>query len=173
MSIRNYGSQCEDLASARADVAFLMSRAQVFKEHPASVEEAGNTCCTYHPDRVSEKHHLSLSADLGGEKKLALQCSERSGEKQIPRYVARPHKSRERQERATPLGMTISAMPRVVPEIAYFFSVISTAARVVSQSRCIVQTLPPSSNPIVKSSSGDGSFDSFIGTRAKSESSPG
>jgi hypothetical protein len=159
---------------------FLMSRAQVFKERPASVEEAGNTCCTYHPDRVSEKHHLSLSADLGGEKKLALQCSERSGEKQIPRYVARPHKSpflrqgkRERQERATPLGMTISAMPRVVPEIAYFFSVISTAARVVSQSRCIVQTLPLESNPIVKSSRGDGSFDSFIGTRAKSESSPG
>jgi hypothetical protein len=159
---------------------FLMSRAQVFKERPASVEEAGNTCCTHHPGRMSEKHHLSLSADLGGGRNLsqatlrARQQKAGSSLRRAPAQTALPSAGQAgKTGRATRLGTTISAMRRAAAEIAYFFSVISTAARVVSQSRCIVQTLPPSSNPIVKSSSGDGSFDSFIGTRAKSESSPG
>jgi hypothetical protein len=158
-----------------------MYRAQVFKEHPASVEEAGNTCCTYHPDRVSRKHHLSLSADLGGGRKpvpgetlRAKQQKAGSSLHRAPAQTALPSAGQAgKTGRATRLGTTISAMRRTAAEIGYFFSVMSTAARVVSQSRCIVQTLPPSSNPIVKSSSGDGSFDSFIGTRAKSESSPG
>ncbi|MGA8870208.1 MAG: hypothetical protein WA434_00690 [Candidatus Acidiferrales bacterium] len=44
---------------------------QVFKERPASIEEAGNTSHKY-AGRTREGFHLSLSADLGGGKKAGL-----------------------------------------------------------------------------------------------------
>ena len=55
----------------------------------------------------------------------------------------------------------------------YFFSRISMDARVVSQSSFIVQLVPAGSNETVKFSSADGSFESFISMRAKSNFSPG
>ena len=44
---------------------------QVFKERPASIEEAGNTSHKY-AGRTREGFHLSLSADLGEGKKPGL-----------------------------------------------------------------------------------------------------
>jgi hypothetical protein len=58
-------------------------------------------------------------------------------------------------------------------DACYFFSRNSIEARVISQSACMVQVLPPCVKEIVKSSSFDGNEEIFIGTRAKSKLSPG
>src|SRR2546425_5289615 len=55
----------------------------------------------------------------------------------------------------------------------YLFSEISTEARVVSQSMRRVQPLPAWSNAMVKLSTGEGSFATFMFTRARSSPSPG
>ena len=52
--------------------------------------------------------------------------------------------------------------------IGYFFSTISTDARVVSQSSFMVHAVPVESKEIVKFSSGAGSFETFISARVKS-----
>ncbi len=52
--------------------------------------------------------------------------------------------------------------------VRYRFSEIPIEARVVSQSRRIVQALPAWSNAMVKSSTGEGSFETFMSTRANS-----
>lgn len=49
-----------------------------------------------------------------------------------------------------------------------YLAVISTEARVVSQSICSVQPLPDLSKSIVKFSKGVGSFETFMSTRASS-----
>src|SRR2546428_8797424 len=61
-----------------------------------------------------------------------------------------------------------------VPQsLSYFFSTISTEARVFSQSRCMVQPPPAWSNAMVKFSTGVGDCETFMSTRARSSPAPG
>src|SRR5207302_4201862 len=55
----------------------------------------------------------------------------------------------------------------------HFFSANSTDARVFSQSRFMVQFPPVWSKEMVKFSTGDGSCETFMSTRARSSPSPG
>src|ERR1700737_4094725 len=64
-------------------------------------------------------------------------------------------------------GITFSSFRR------YLFSEISTEARVVSQSKYMVQLAPAWSNATVKFSTGEGSFVTFMLTRARSSLAPG
>ena len=63
--------------------------------------------------------------------------------------------------------------PHVCFAADYFFSAMSTLARVVSQSRCMAQVDPVWSKPIVKFSTGEGNGETFMSTRTKSSPRPG
>ena len=56
---------------------------------------------------------------------------------------------------------------------SYFFSIMSTVARVVSQSRRIVHLVPAWSNAMVKFSTGDGSLAMCMSARVRSNRAPG
>lgn len=55
----------------------------------------------------------------------------------------------------------------------YFFSLMSTEARVFSQSTCMAQVEPVWSKAMVKFSIGEDSCDTRMSTRVKSSPSPG